>query len=366
VVEGAAARGADVTVLRLVRAEPDPDDPFGMGGAVTYVAELHGSVPDGLRPTSESLDDHPLRLPWAQVGGPARELAWAEQVLAECGRERTGPPHQMRAWNLSSIWTIPTNVGPVWLKSVPPFFAHEGAIIERLAAPELPPLLGSTAGRVLMADIAGTDQYDAALPTLEHAVAALVSIQHRVTDQVDELLALGLADWRWPALRVRIDDVAVRHRHELDRAEQRALDRLVGTLDRRCADIDACGLPMALVHGDFHPGNLRGDDAHLFILDWGDCGVGHPLFDVAAMMERLDPAWCTSLMATWARAWRGHRPASDPLRAATLIEPVAALRQAVIYRGFLDGIEPSERCFHAADPARWLRRAARSVKNNQS
>ena len=58
-----------------------------------------------------------------------------------------------------------------------------------------------------MADIAGTDQYDAALPTLERAVAALVSIQHRVTDRVDELLALGLADWRWPALRGRIDDV---------------------------------------------------------------------------------------------------------------------------------------------------------------
>ena len=73
---------------------------------------------------------------------------------------------------------------------------------------------------------------------------------------------------------------------------------MIATLDARCAAIDACGLPMTLVHGDFHPGNLRGDDAHLFILDWGDCGVGHPLFDVPAMMERLDPAGCTSLMAT--------------------------------------------------------------------
>ena len=182
----------------------------------------------------------------------------------------------------------------------------------------------------------------------------MVSIQHRVADSVGELLALGLADWRWPALRVRIDDVADRHRHELDRAERRALDRLIGTLDARCADIDTCGLPPALVHGDFHPGNLRGDDADLFILDWGDCGVGHPLFDVPAMMERLDPDGCTSLMATWARAWRELRPVSDPRRAASLIEPVAALRQAVIYRGFLDGIEPSERCFHAADPACWL------------
>jgi hypothetical protein len=368
VVAGAAALGADVTVLRLIRAEADPDDPLQMGGAVTYAAELHGAAPGDMRPVAaplEGVDDHPLRLPWARPGGPAHELAWAQQVLAECGRAPTGPPHQMRTWNLSSIWTIPTDTGPVWLKSVPPFFAHEGAIIEWLAEPMLPPLLGSAAGRVLMADITGTDQYDAALPTLERAVGALVSIQHRVADRVDELLALGLAEWRWPALRVRIDDVADRHRHELDLAEQRALDRLIGTLDARYADIDACGLPMTLVHGDFHPGNLRGDDARLFILDWGDCGVGHPLFDVPAMTERLDPERGTSLMATWAREWREHRPGSDPMRAAALIEPIAALRQAVIYRGFLDGIEPSERCYHAGDPARWLRRAALR-QNNQS
>jgi hypothetical protein len=33
-------------------------------------------------------------------------------------------------------------------------------------------------------------------------------------------------------------------------------------------------------------------------------------------------------------------------------------RQAVIYRGFLDAIEPDERVFHAADPGLWLARAA--------
>ena len=167
VVAGAAALGADVTVLRLIRTEPATDDPLEMGGAVTYAAELNGAEPTGVQPVaagSEPIDDQPLRLPWARPGGPARELAWAEQVLGECGRAPTGGPHQMRTWNLSSIWTIPTDAGTVWLKSVPPFFAHEGAIIEWLAEPVAPPLLGYAPGRVLMADIPGTDQYDAALP----------------------------------------------------------------------------------------------------------------------------------------------------------------------------------------------------------
>src|SRR6185437_490274 len=101
----------------------------------------------------------------------------------------------------SSIWTIPTSGGPVWLKSVPPFFAHEGRIIEWLAEPDLPPLLGWDAGRVLMADIPGVDQYDAPVPILARAVDTLVRIQHRVAGRVDALRELGLADWRWDALR---------------------------------------------------------------------------------------------------------------------------------------------------------------------
>ena len=126
-------------------------------------------------------------MPWARPGGPARELAWAEQVLDTCGRTLTGRPHQRRTWNLSSIWTIPTDAGTVWLKSVPPFFAHEGAIIDWLAEPVLPPLLGFASGRVLMADIPGSDQYDASLATLQRAVDDLVAIQQRVSTAVDEL-----------------------------------------------------------------------------------------------------------------------------------------------------------------------------------
>jgi Ser/Thr protein kinase RdoA (MazF antagonist) len=265
----------------------------------------------------------------------------------------------MRTWNLSSIWMIPTSAGPVWLKSVPPFFAHEGRVVEWLDEPDLPPLIGCDAGRVLMADIPGDDQYDAAVPLLQRAVETLVAMQHRVCDRLDDLRALGLPDWRWDALRVLIDDVVDRHARELDRSEQRALTRLTNAYEARCDDVDACGLPMTLVHGDFHPGNLRGDADRLFLLDWGDCGVGHPLFDVPAMVERLVPDARDALWATWEQQWRERCPGSDPTRAATLIEPLAALRQAVIYRAFLDGIEPSERVFHASDPARWLRRAAR-------
>ncbi len=60
----------------------------------------------------------------------------------------------------------------------------------------------------------------------------------------------------------------------------------------------------------------------------------------------------------WDRAWREALPGCDPARAARLLDPVAAARQAVIYRNFLDRIEPSEHPYHQSDPLEWLGRTA--------
>ena len=90
--------------------------------------------------------------------------------------------------------------------------------------------------------------------------------------------------------------------------------------------------------------------------DWGDSGVGNPLLDQAAFLDRAPPAQIPALRDHWRDRWRDLAPGSDPARAAKLIAPVAAARQAVIYQGFLDGIEPSEHPYHRADPAEWLAR----------
>ena len=48
---------------------------------------------------------------------------------------------------------------------------------------------------------------------------------------------------------------------------------------------------------------------------------------------------------------------ADVERAIALVPPLAALRQALIYRTFLDQIEPDERVYHRDDPPVWIRRA---------
>jgi hypothetical protein len=344
--------GVEVTVLRLLAAERD--EPHG--GEVTYLAEVREPVPAD--PWNGRLEPHPLRQPWAEPGGPAADLDWARSVLAGHGIATAGQPAQVRNWNLSSVWRIPLSGRSAWLKVVPPFFSHEGRAIAALAGRAVPRLLGQDGGRILLAEIPGEDMYQAALPQLLDMVTLLVEIQAAWIDRVEALLAIGLPDWGGSALPAAVADAVERTRSELSVGDAEALDRFVADLPHRFADIGACAIPDTLVHGDFHPGNVRGSAARLTLLDWGDCGVGHPLLDQPAFLSRVAAEHGPAIRAHWNRQWLTALPGGDPARASELLAPVAAARQAVLYRRFLDNVEPAEHVYHRRDPAQWLRRTA--------
>ena len=268
----------------------------------------------------------------------------------------------MRSWNLSSLWRLPTSSGVAWLKVVPPFFAHEGRMLARLDPAVVPPLIAHDGPRVLLEEVQGEDQYDAELPLLLRMVDLLVGLQVEWQSRTEELLSLGAADWRPEALGAMVAGTVERCAADLAAPVARRLESLVASLPQRFADIASCGVPETLVHGDFHPGNVIGDEDRLVLLDWGDSGVGHPMLDQAAFVERLDDADRAVVTDRWAARWREAVPGCEPERAAALLEPVDALQRAAVYLMFLDNIEPSERVYHAADPAEWLERAAASVE----
>ncbi|MEO7745476.1 MAG: aminoglycoside phosphotransferase family protein [Actinomycetota bacterium] len=352
--------GVQVTVLRLLGAASDT----GCGGPVTYLAEVDAAVDTAVAPLTpwrEPVGDHPLRLPYARPGGPAADLAWADEELTHLGRPRTAAPRQVRTWNLSSLWRLQTKDGDAWLKVVPPFFAHEGAVISALRSPDVPTLLAADGPRLLMQGLPGADLYDAEGDVLPRMVSLLVGLQAQWIGRSDELLALGLPDWRGEPFAAAAAVMLERTADQLDLATRRTCERVVAGLPARFAALEACGVPDTLVHGDFHPGNLIGDDTHLALLDWGDCGVGNPLLDRSAFVPRIPPGQRADVLAHWDQLWRAAVPGCDPARAAELAGPVAALRQAVVYDGFVQAIEPSEQVYHASDSARWLRILAGSA-----
>ncbi|MGI9823814.1 phosphotransferase family protein [Agromyces sp. Marseille-Q5079] len=362
--------GLDVTVLRLRTIRPRAD---GEPDLVRYLAEVAAAPADaaafgraatdrGADASPEAaLDAEPWRMPWAEPGGPARALAWAATRLDALGITMTAPAAQVRTWNLSSVWLLPTDRGAVWLKQVPPFFAHEGAIIERMSGHAVPRLLARGADVVLLAEIPGEDLYDATDAQRAAMIDLLVGIQLDSVDAPDgvaDLLGLGLPDWRLPAIAAAGARTFDAFAEQLSPAERTAVANLLGGLDERASRLAACGLPDTLVHGDFHSGNVRGTGLDLTLLDWGDSGIGHPLLDEAAFTTRLSAPDAASAREHWTSAWSAAIPGSDAAEAMQLLAPIAALRQATIYHGFLERIEPDEHVYHRDDPAPWLARTA--------
>jgi hypothetical protein len=313
-----------------------------------------------------ALEDHPLRLSYARPGGPAADLAWAQEVLASRGAPLDGPAAQVRTWNLSSLWRLRAGGEAFWLKVVPPFLAHEGALLEALAGGPVPTLVARDGGRILMREIAGEDRYGARANVLTRMISLIVRLQAAWAGRTRDLTVLGLPDGRGVALSLAIEQVVSRTAGQLDAEERRRLAGFLATLPYRLAEVAACGLPETLVHGDFHPGNLRGAGEGLTLLDWGDSFVGHPLLDQPAFLDRICGDDVEAAREAWALAWRAAAPGSDPARASALLAPVAAARQAAVYQGFLDRIEPSEHAYHRHDPVERLRRLVQLLREEKS
>ncbi|MEO1248939.1 MAG: hypothetical protein AAFW76_03780 [Pseudomonadota bacterium] len=108
------------------------------------------------------------------------------------------------------------------------------------------------------------------------------------------------------------------------------------------------------------------DGNRLTLIDWGDCGIGHPLLDQPSMLAVSNNDEAVALKALWADRWREHIPGCDAERATVILAPIAAARQAAIYHGFLRQIEPSEQVYHRHDPADWLRKTAAIVRSENA
>jgi hypothetical protein len=387
VVEAARCRlELDVTILRLLRAEAETPP---QGGPVAYLTQLDaapGQARSRRAPASmglgqltpwpgDPLAPHPLRAAYAQPGGPQADLAWAQAALTAAGRAATGPARQIRTWNLSSIWTIPTTNGPAWLKAVPTFLAHEGPLLAllqrmgpgsgRVAHPGLPEVIAADPGRVLLADVPGKDQYGAHGPVTADLLHLLIDLQVACLPLLADLAVAGVPDARAEHLPARAEHLLAQVSAELDTADRDRAERLVSRLPTHLTAIAACGVPDTLVHGDFHPGNVHGRPArpgrpgHYAVLDWADSTIGQPIRDVAHFCGKLRPGDRPQACRRAEQIWQAAAPGCEPLQAAHLAEPVAALQAALAWQSFLDSIEPDERAYHEGDPAAGLIRASR-------
>lgn len=157
-----------VIVLELREDSPGPEKASWFGlekkGSKNFAIPLHAELVQKWlleRLLENSMSQIPsCRMPWARLGWFKKARSWVTNFVEEQGWQLTGPVEQGRANIISAQIKIPTSVGNLYLKAVPPYCKNEpvfGPVLEKLLPGRVPHILQSEVenGWILMADFKG-------------------------------------------------------------------------------------------------------------------------------------------------------------------------------------------------------------------
>lgn len=318
--------------------------------AQPVTAEVAGLVAQVVGEETGALPVPAERPPWYRQGWDVAATAWIDEVLVQVGRERSGPAQVVSSWALSQLLRVPTDAGPAWLKGCAPHFPAEPGVTRWLAGQHpgvVPDVLGADPGRglLLMAPMPEEPATEVDLPAVGATIAdlQLASVSHR-----GELAALGVPDRGLGTTAARFSELVdhVVADGTVAAGGGAPLRAAVPWVDRRCAELDAVGLPSTLCHGDLHLGNAaRGADG-VVLYDWSDACWSHPLLDVVHLPQvgssrTATGSWQRGYLTRWEQAGWSAAVLAGALEAALLVERAF---QAVTYADLGSALEPAARC----------------------
>jgi hypothetical protein len=303
--------------------------------------------------------DQPLRATWAEVDGPQKLIEWAAEIVG------TAEWTQVKTWNLSCLIRFATDDGGAWAKATSSFCSVDADVIAQVRlydARLVPVVLGVDLENrwSLLRHVPGNDCWEPDRATVQDVVSRWVAVQAAMAAEVDELRTPRMLPGDLAAELTGLLAGEVGER--LTTEELVDARRLVDELPAIVARLEEAGLPITLVHGDFHPGNWRSDGTTGRIMDWADSYVGHPATDIERLRGWLPAEKRDHAVETWAAAWKQRLPGCEPLLALEPIKVIARLLGAVTYQRFLDNIETSERIYHEDDPTSEIRAAIEAAK----
>jgi hypothetical protein len=309
--------GVNVTTLRCVRVHRDPET-----GMSVRVHSLDNHSPDWQPPEgahwlgrnelasfhlvipahrtlietafneAEGTNGSPLRVPWSRRGWYAEAVRWIEAKVGRTGSQMLGPPEQLRAWDRSCVFRVPTSAGNLYFKALPRMFAHELPLLERLSdwhPRNFPRLLAVDAQRLwlLMEDFGGTALHTVAeVAVWEAALAELGRLQIELAPKASTLVANGVPyrelDWLSTHIDWLLDSLPglnVYGRTPLSGEELSQLREFAPRLKAMCSELESYNLPLSLEHGDLSASNIVVNDRFIYF-DWSDCSITHPFFSL--------------------------------------------------------------------------------------
>lgn len=281
------------------------------------------------------LADSAQIIAWARAQLPAGESYVAEQVC-------TTP--------YSCVMRLSSGKASYYLKQTPPHLFREAAVtklLESVAPDAVPQLVASNRelGCFLIAD-AG-DQLRAYLKAggdicaFVKALQAYAELQQASITHIDDLLALGVPDWRLanlPKLFLGLlnkPDVVL----ALTSAEQQQLKEYAEVIEAQCTQLAACGIPETIEHPDFQDKNIVVQGKAVCVIDWGEAVISHPFFSMARCMfsasrhHGFDAQHSSTalLKTTFLSQWQAYASPENITAAYALIEQLSLPYSALAY-----------------------------------
>jgi fructosamine-3-kinase len=302
----------------------------------------------------------PARRPdWYRTGWLAEIDAWIDAVLAVSGRRRAAPTEVVQMWSLSAVLKVVCDDSPVYVKASCEYFRAEARITEVLAgwpAAGVPGVLAAETDRgwLMMAQLPESVDDTAGSVVAAAESLALLQLQsvprrRELPDCPDRTLAKT-----WAAF-VPLPDSSW-ERDELTPAEidaaRAALPRLASAIEQ----LDGCGLPNTLTHGDLHSGNVAWDGRNAVLFDWSDSSWSHPILDIYHLTAHVPDEVRAEAVDAFRRVWHAAFPDAEIDRALDLAPNVDLMFQAVSYEGLIRVAEPMSRWEIGGMVARNLRR----------
>jgi Phosphotransferase enzyme family len=325
-----------------------------------------------------------LRPPWERRGWFTRAVSWIHAQLEQLGYTVMAPIEQVRIWGISCILQVPTTMGIVYFKAGPVsvaggretfpfFFANEAALIKELVVlyPEhipSPLALEAEQGWMLLEDFGQALRVQPVLALWEEALLAFSRIQLSSLGHVEDLLRIGCLDRRLDKMAKHIDTLMsdTEALSYLDKAEADQLQAYAPLFKAMCRQLAGYTLPVTLVHGDLHPGNVALQKGKPVFFDWADGCVSHPFFDAttfwgAAYILEDAAGSRRQLHDAYLAQWLAYEPIERLIEAAELAKVLGTMYQVLRNRDIMANMEPPWDAVMGQFVALWVRKLLEAV-----
>jgi hypothetical protein len=362
--------GLRTSVLRFLTHADDPMNPLDIsvyafenldpgwvppaGGRWVSSVELDGIevTPPELREyfrewfdAAEGRAPLPEGLPsWMRSGWHDQVSGWILSQLDGLGRRPAGRITKEKGWGISCLMRVPTDRGDLYYKASPNYFPHEPEITRRLSErfPDRIPIvlaLDPERNGMLMEGMEGIPLEEGKdLEAEKAAIREFARLQIGMIPHAGELAGWGCMDRPLSILPEQMDRLwaAIQlpehwKRYDLTAEQVNALLPLRPRLLEWFAELEDCGIPDTLIHGDLHGHNIMVSGHRFTYFDWSDAAVTPPFFDLLLLAGTDDPERREARVRAYLEPWAEIYPMDTVMRAFELSLTLGCVYHSLSY-----------------------------------